>query len=281
VRVNIEGQQARLGSALFCGLAPQSRQDNVGDGATSTIFFTHAGRLAAIPIRQRLRPDAIAVTQALIRQPLDLIILSGDRPRAVELIAKTLDISEWRGGLTPAEKIAAIDRLKSQGRRVLMIGDGLNDAPALAAATVSISPITAAQLTQTRADALFLGDHLAPVFDAITASRRARSLMRQNLWLAVVYNVFAVPIAMAGMATPLIAAAAMSGSSILVTLNALRGLLGRKPHLLRETGLSPWPAANRPDRTESVRTNDATEDLAVKNPVAARTLLHEKLELVR
>ena len=124
--------------------------------------------------------------------------------------------------MKPAEKIALIETLKAQGRRVLMVGDGLNDAPALAAAHVSLSPIAAADVTQAQADAVFLGERLAPVLDAITIARRARALMRENLWLAAVYNAIAVPVAIAGAVTPLIAALAMSGSSIMVTLNALR-----------------------------------------------------------
>jgi Cu2+-exporting ATPase len=153
---------------------------------------------------------------------LGLLILSGDRKDAVAPVAATLGIADWQGGLTPAEKIAAIDALKAQGRRVLMVGDGLNDAPALAAAHVSLSPISATDLTQAQADAVFLGERLAPVLDAVTVARRARRLMHQNLWLAVIYNAVAVPVAILGFATPLVAAAAMSGSSILVTLNALR-----------------------------------------------------------
>jgi Cu2+-exporting ATPase len=103
-----------------------------------------------------------------------------------------------------------------------MVGDGLNDAPALAAAYASLSPIDAVHLTQTQADAVFLGERLAPVASALEIARQARALMRQNLTFAIGYNIVAVPVAMAGHASPLFAALAMSGSSILVTLNALR-----------------------------------------------------------
>ena len=189
---------------------------------TSFIAFSHAGRQALLAIRQTLRPDAVAVVTPLRQRGLDLIILSGDRPDAVAPVAAALGIGNWHAGLTPVEKIAIIDQLKAQGRRILMVGDGLNDAPALAAAHVSLSPISAADLTQAQADAVFLGERLEPVLDALTIARQARRLMQQNLWLAVIYNAIAVPIAIAGFVTPLIAAAAMSGSSILVTLNALR-----------------------------------------------------------
>ena len=147
------------------------------------------------------------MTKALRARGLDLIVLSGDRPAAVAPVAEELGIQDWRGGLTPAEKIAAIEVMQSQGRRVLMVGDGLNDAPALAAAHVSMSPITAAHLTQAHADALFLGERLRPVLRAVVVSRKARALMKENLALAAIYNALAVPLAIAGVVTPLIAAA--------------------------------------------------------------------------
>ena len=223
VRAVIDDVEARLGSAAFCGL---SDAQAAGDGDASSIVFTYGGRTAVIPIRQSLRPDAIEVVQALRKRGFDLMILSGDRPDAVRPIAERLGLTQWFAAVTPAEKIAFIELLKSQGRRVLMVGDGLNDAPALAAAHASLSPITAAHLTQAQADALFLGDRLAPALRAVIVARKARSLMRQNLALAAIYNAIAVPIAVAGLVTPLIAAVAMSGSSILVTLNALRARLG-------------------------------------------------------
>jgi P-type Cu2+ transporter len=228
VRATIDGKEARLGSAKFCNVAAGAQPAHARpapDSDASLITFTYDGKVATIAIRQTLRPDAVAVVAALRERRLDLLVLSGDRPAAVAPVARELGIEHWRAGLTPAEKIAAIEHLKSQGRRVLMVGDGLNDAPSLAAAHVSLSPITAAHLTQAHADALFLGDHLKPVLSAVIISRRARGLMKENLALAAVYNAFAVPLAIAGLVTPLIAAVAMSGSSLLVTLNALRARL--------------------------------------------------------
>ena len=251
VRVMIDGVEARLGSAEFCGLAPtvprnpfvpaqagtQSGRSRVGEPlpwvpasagtngglpGESHICFAYGGRTATFAISQKLRPDAVEVIKALAARGLDLHILSGDRNDAVRPVAETLGIANWRGELKPADKIAFIETLKRQGRRVLMVGDGLNDAPALAAAHVSLSPIAAADVTQAHADAVFLGERLAPVKDAIVVARRARALMKENLWLAAIYNAVAVPIAIAGAVTPLIAALAMSGSSMAVTLNALR-----------------------------------------------------------
>jgi P-type Cu2+ transporter len=217
VRAVIDGAEARLGSAAFCGLGTVAALSG-----SSLIVFAHGGKTATIAIAQALRPDAIEVADALRRLDLDLRILSGDRNDVVAPIAHQLGISHWQGALTPAEKINVIGLLKTAGRRVLMVGDGLNDAPSLAAAHVSLSPISAAELTQAQADAVFLGDKLKPVQDAVMIARRARRLMTENLWFAALYNAVAVPIAIFGAVTPLIAALAMSGSSVLVTFNALR-----------------------------------------------------------
>ena len=254
VRTVVDGAEARLGSKAFCGLtqavfAPadarvSSRDQGAesllpgvsasletngeGDAGASHIYFAYRGCGLQIAISQQMRPDAVAVVKALRERGLALHILSGDRRDAVESVARALGIDQWEAGVRPAGKIARIEEWKGQGRRVLMVGDGLNDAPALAAAHVSLSPISAADVTQAHADAVFLGERLRPVLDAVELSRRARVLMTENLWLAAIYNAIAVPIAIAGAVTPLIAALAMSGSSLLVTLNALRAG-GRKP----------------------------------------------------
>jgi Cu2+-exporting ATPase len=225
VRAVIDGSVARLGSASFCGLAAIQAQTR----GASMIVYSHGGRSAVIEISQKLRPDAVAIIQSLQALGLDIHILSGDRNDAVRPVAEALGVRNWLGELKPAEKIEIIETFKRQGRRVLMVGDGLNDAPALATAYVSLSPIDAADVTQAQADAVFLGEKLGPVLDAIVISRRARRLMSGNLWLAVIYNAIAVPVAIAGMVTPLIAALAMSGSSLLVTLNALRAYKARAP----------------------------------------------------
>lgn len=217
VRTVIDGIEARLGSAEFCR-AQQAEEES----AVSHIYFSHAGTNVSFAIAQALRLDAVEIVRRLRAMGLQLEILSGDRADAVQPIAQALGIANYTSGLTPTDKIAEIDRLKDEGRRVLMVGDGLNDAPSLAAAHVSLSPISAADLTQAQADAVFLGEKLAPVLTCVSAGRRARKLMRQNLWLAAVYNFLAVPFAVAGFVTPLIAALAMSGSSLMVTLNALR-----------------------------------------------------------
>jgi P-type Cu2+ transporter len=218
IRAVVDGVETRLGSLEFCGLDPAGRE---ADGA-SLIAFRHGAESAVFKIGQVLRPDAVETIAALKQAGFSLHILSGDRPEAVAPIAAQLGVTLWAGGVKPAGKVAFLEHQKSKGRRVLMVGDGINDAAALAAADVSLAPITAADLSQAQADAVFLGADLRPVVEALQTARQARSVMMQNLWLAVVYNAIAVPIAMAGFVTPLIAAVAMSGSSILVTVNALR-----------------------------------------------------------
>ncbi len=168
------------------------------------------------------RADVADTVQRLHALGLGVEILSGDQAVAVAPVARVAGIETWQGAADPAAKLGRLRELAADGRKVLMVGDGLNDAPALAAAHVSMSPAVAADISQAAADLVFQGHILAPVVEAIVIARRAQALARGNIALAVGYNALAVPLAMAGLVTPLIAAAAMSASSLVVTLNALR-----------------------------------------------------------
>jgi P-type Cu2+ transporter len=231
VRGFIDGVEVRLGRPSFCKADELANEILSLDPEVSVVAFSRGEARHVFSVRQRLRPDAQVTVSSLRARGLTVEILSGDREPAVRAAAQALGIAEWRAGVTPADKIARINDLKRQGFKVMMVGDGLNDAPSLAAAHVSMSPISATHLSQATADLVFLGKPLTPVVAAINLSRKALHLMRQNLWLAVGYNVLAVPIAIAGFVTPLIAAASMSGSSLLVMLNALRArrVVQRRP----------------------------------------------------
>lgn len=226
VRGLVGGIEVRLGRPSFCDADRQANDIMCRDPEASVVAFRHGQDCYALAVRQCLRADAASEIAKLVTAGIGVEILSGDREPAVRHAAGQLGIHEWRAGVTPADKIARIDELKRQGLKVMMVGDGMNDAPALAAAHVSMSPVSATHLSQATADLVFLGDRLAPVVAAIGFSRKALRLMRQNLWLAVGYNLLAVPLAIAGLVTPLVAAAAMSGSSLLVILNALRAHRG-------------------------------------------------------
>ena len=216
----VDGVEARVGSARFCGLDGAPVGDRADDA--STIFFRRGAESAVFRVRQTLRADAATVVAELRAHGYAIEIISGDSGRATAAAAAALGIEAWRGAATPADKVARLEAIKAAGGKPLMVGDGFNDAPALAAAHVSLSQVSAADIAQAAADAVFLGERLAPVARALAVSRLARRLMRQNLTIAVVYNAIAVPLAISGLVTPLIAALAMSGSSLIVTLNALR-----------------------------------------------------------
>src|SRR5690606_12368477 len=153
---------------------------------------------------------------------LTVEILSGDQAGAVQGVADRLGVTAWRAGLLPAEKSEAIDRLKAEGRKVLMVGDGLNDAAALARAHAAIAPGSALEARQNAADLVLTDDALMAVVEAIDVARSARGRALENFGFAAVYNLVAAPAAMLGFVNPFVAALAMSGSSLVVTLNALR-----------------------------------------------------------
>ena len=197
------------------------------------------------PVRFRfadpLRPDAAEVVAALRARGLELELLSGDRTATVAEVARRLGIDRWRAELAPAEKVARLEELARAGREVAMVGDGLNDAPALAAARVSLSPASAVDVAQTTADAVFQGVKLAPVLEVLEVARRAERLVRQNIAMSIAYNLCAVPLAVLGYVTPLVAAIAMSTSSLLVVGNSLRLQLGGRREAPASTSVPARP----------------------------------------
>lgn len=193
-----------------------------GDHATDTGVSLRIGESARfIPFAEALRPDAAEAVGAMRRMGLESRILSGDRTEAVAAIAREVALF-GQGGTTPQAKLAELDRLTKAGHRTLMVGDGLNDGPALAAAHASIAPGSASDISQQAADAVFVGASLMPVAIGVRVARATMRIVRQNFAFAVIYNVFAVPLAIAGIVTPLIAAVAMSVSSLAVVGNSLR-----------------------------------------------------------
>ncbi len=175
----------------------------------------------AVHFGDHLRPGAADMVKELRNMGISASIVSGDRAVSVEPVAKTLGLTA-QASLLPQDKLDAIALQKAAGHKVLMVGDGLNDGPALAAGYASMAPASASDAGQQAADLVFMGDSLAPVAVAIRAARRAQRIVRQNFIMAIGYNVIAVPLAIGGFVTPLIAAAAMSGSSLIVVANALR-----------------------------------------------------------
>jgi Cu2+-exporting ATPase len=207
----------RLGRAEWCGIAQPGSQPY------PELWLAEPGRAPVrFRFKDRLRPDAVDTVAALRREGYDVRLVSGDRIPAVVSMAREAGIETWSAEVGPDGKARLLQALKAEGRRVLMVGDGLNDAPALAAASVSMSPASAAEISQIAADAVFQGERLMPVAETLATARRAGRLVRQNLALSLAYNLLAVPLAATGWLTPLIAAAAMSSSSVLVIANALR-----------------------------------------------------------
>jgi Cu2+-exporting ATPase len=210
----VDGEPCRLGSAAWVGMTENAE--------SASLWFVRGN---APPVRfqfeDTLRADAANTVAALRRQGFDLEILSGDRGEAVAQSANALGIADWCAAATPHVKAERLEELRHQGRHVLMIGDGLNDAGALALAHASAAPGGAMDVSQSASDAVYAGG-LASLPQLITIARGARQIMLQNFWFAALYNAVAVPIALAGYATPLVAALAMSGSSLIVCLNALR-----------------------------------------------------------
>jgi len=220
---NVDGKDIKLGSRAWCGRESDDDQDTA---ALELWLSVNGDSRAHFKFADALRPDAAEMINALDGRNIDIHLLSGDRQVVANRIAEELGIGKIVAETSPLEKCDYINRLKQKGRTVLMVGDGLNDAPALAAANVSMSPSSAVDITQNTADIVFQGEQLMPVLDTILVAKKSNSLVRQNFGLAIAYNVLAIPLAVFGYVTPMIAAAAMSGSSLVVILNAFRLRMG-------------------------------------------------------
>jgi Cu2+-exporting ATPase len=207
-------------TASFEGELVSLGRGEASDGLS--VSFNRGSRPAVrLRFEDRLRPDARQTLARLRDLEIECSVASGDSGRSVAAATRGLGLTA-QTGMRPEDKLHLVGRLHASGRKVLMVGDGLNDGPALAAGHVSMAPASASDVGQNAADAVFLGDSLLPVAKAVAAARRTMRVVRQNFIIAIGYNVVAVPLAFAGMVTPLIAALAMSGSSLIVVANALR-----------------------------------------------------------
>jgi Cu2+-exporting ATPase len=208
----------RLGSRAHCGVPVPVP---VPEGPHAVLADAQ-GWLATFELGEDIRSDAQATVAALRAQGVAVHILSGDAEAAVARVAARLGVSEARGGCTPQDKLAFLQTAQRQGRRVAMVGDGLNDGPVLAGAHVSFAFGQAVPLAQAQADFVVLGDQLGLVSRSLQLSRRTLRIVRQNLAWAVAYNAACVPLAVAGWLPAWLAGLGMAASSLLVVLNALR-----------------------------------------------------------
>ncbi|WP_347268665.1 heavy metal translocating P-type ATPase [Paracoccus sp. (in: a-proteobacteria)] len=213
---SFQGRELRLGRADWLGAEHGA--------ALLSASWLSLGRGAPIRLEfsDRLRPGAADCVRRIMGSGRRVLLLSGDAAPVVADLAGRLGIGEWRAGVTPLEKAETLRQLRDSGHHALMVGDGLNDTAALAEAHVSISPASALDAARTASDIVLMGSDLAPVAEALGVARSARARIKENFAISLLYNVVAVPFAIAGLATPLMAALAMSLSSISVTLNALR-----------------------------------------------------------
>jgi Cu2+-exporting ATPase len=209
-------ERVRLGSAAFCGLP----REEAGDAQVH--LCDEAGWLASFDLDESLRPDAVPAATELRRLGVQMEILSGDQDGAVQRLARRAGIARALARQTPADKLAHVAGLQGAGERVAMVGDGMNDAPVLARADVSIALGDAVPVAQARCDFIVPGGQLDAVPTLLRQARRTRAVIRQNLAWAAGYNAVCVPLAVAGLMPPWLAGLGMAASSLFVVLNAAR-----------------------------------------------------------
>ncbi|HKQ14107.1 MAG TPA: heavy metal translocating P-type ATPase [Steroidobacteraceae bacterium] len=218
----VEGRELKLGSSRFA--APGQ---HLAGHADAVVLADQAGVIAAFHVSEQLRPGMRDVIDALKAQGLQLHILSGDAPAKVADIARKLDISSWRARASPADKLSELGAMRAQGARVLVVGDGVNDAPVLAGAHVGVALACGAEIARASSDIVLAGERLGALVTARRVARETIAVIQQNQRWALLYNVVAMPLAALGFVPPWLAALGMSFSSLCVIGNALR--IGRGP----------------------------------------------------
>ncbi len=212
-----ENKPIKLGKAQFC-----ETQKFQNDDRLMQTFFKYDAQDFVLSFVDEIKKDAAATIIQLQKISKKIILLSGDNEKNVRKVAAEIGISEFYYEKNPLEKVAFLQQLKAKKQNILMIGDGLNDAPSLALADVSISFSKASDISQNIADIVIQGENLMPIFSVIKSAKKSLKLMRQNLLIALIYNILAIPFAISGQVVPMLAAAAMSSSSLIVLLNSFR-----------------------------------------------------------
>lgn len=256
-----------LGSpSRLLGTTSQKNHQIPDDGNTWIVLTEDGKSVGWIALRARLRPEAKQALQALEADGLHVQLMSGDHAAAVKQVANALLIPEATGGMLPQDKLDAVEALRQQGAKVMMVGDGLNDAPVLAGADVSVAMQSGAALAQASADAVLLSGDLNTLAAARELAFKARRILRQNLSWAVSYNTLAVPLAVTGLITPWLAAIGMSLSSLLVVGNALR-LLRQPLDASSQQDLASQPPSFR-GSSQSERLEESLDRPATAEPMS-------------
>lgn len=217
VSAKLDGKVIKLGKRSWCGVDTQDNDEYM------EMWFKHGSKKAVrLKFQDVIRSDAKDVVKSLKKLGFKLYIVSGDRKEPTAKIASKLGIVDFEHSTDPKGKFAFLSKLAKDGHKTLMVGDGLNDAAALKAAFVSISPSSSIEIAQTSSDVVFQGEPLKPVIESYTVALKSEKLVKQNFMLSLAYNAITVPVAMMGFINPIIAAVAMSSSSIMVVLNSMR-----------------------------------------------------------
>ncbi|BBF85373.1 type cbb3 cytochrome oxidase biogenesis protein CcoI [Aquitalea magnusonii] len=230
VEGEIDGMAWRLGSLEFINQwldAPLALPDDWHADCTLVVLANQQSAQAVFAVGDTVRADAADMVRQLQQHGSSVHLLSGDGASAVQSLAGSLGIADWHARATPEDKLAFVGQLQQAGKRVLMVGDGINDAPVLARADVSLAMGGGTDVARASGDMVLMGDQLALIPYALTLSRKALGVIRQNLWWAAGYNLLALPLAMSGHLTPWLASLGMAASSLIVVSNALR-LVKRK-----------------------------------------------------